>query len=224
MKRRLLIAAVAASGSVALIATMGTSAGPFDAQLSGRALQAQREHDFLFSSIRYMADEARDDEDERARVMSLLTAGGFSSGQLADAVYFHAKPTYGTGRLSPDALAGRLEIAQRMLAYGRTTYTPIDRDQLTMMNVEGMGLYVEIAGEHHVGDAARQIFNKAVESRRLAATWDRVEAAITELEMFIAEHSDDWPIDPGLITHTASPAPRASSPVVLQDQPCKSIG
>lgn len=168
-----------------------TPAGPFNAQLSGRALQAQREHDFLFTSLRYLADEARDDEDEQARVMSLLTAGGFSSGQLADAVYFIARPPSDTGRLNPEALAGRAEIARRMLMYGRTTYIPIDRDQLTMMNIEGMGLYVEIAGEQHVGDEARQIYNKVVESLRIAASWDRVEAAITELELLIAEQSDD---------------------------------
>lgn len=193
MRSKILIAALCVVGPATILAADSWIAGPFDAQLSGQALQAQREHDFLFSSMQYLASGASANEAERERVMRILTAGGFSSEQLADAVRYIAKPPRSdSGQPDRAALVSRAEVARFILAYGRGTYAPIDRDKIALVNLEDGGWYVQVEGQmYESSDQAMEIYEKARHRLELGEMWDGIEKAINDLDQLIATLPDE---------------------------------
>lgn len=164
--------------------------GPLETQLGSRQMQAQREYEFLVSCLKYLQEEGVANDEERKRVVGILTAGGFSSRQLSDAVYYSTKSPSGS-LVDNQTLTRRKEIAELMLHYGRTTHRPVDEGHIRMMNVEDMGLYVEIDGNKYTGDAAAEMYDKIRNNRQLAQSWDRVELVVREIERIIDERATD---------------------------------
>lgn len=153
-------------------------------------MQAQREYDFLVSCLKYLQDEDVTNDEERNRVIGILTAGGFSSQQLADAVYYSTKVS-SAGLGEGHTLSRKKEIGELMLSYGRTTHDPVDENHTRMMNVEDVGLFVEIDGNQYTGEAAAEMYAKFRNNRQLAQSWDRVELAIHEIKRIIDEQATD---------------------------------
>jgi hypothetical protein len=173
--------------SAVTVTGMRAGVGPFDAQLSGRALQRQRELDFVASSLRYLTEDAWDDAAEWSRVMGILTAGGFSSDQLALAVYGLTKAPGDAGTMDRDTLVARVEVVRWVLAHVRAIEPQLRRDEVTIMRVEGVGRYIEIDGRTYSGDEAEAKYPEI--TRRLSITdrWDDLEARVNALEQAIAD-------------------------------------
>lgn len=179
--------------SAVTVTGMRAGAGPFDAQLSGRALQRQRELDFVASSLRYLTEEARDDAAERSRVMGILTAGGFSPDQLALAVYGLTTPPASAGGVDRAEFAARAEVVRRLLTHVRAVEPPVRYEDVTMAKAEGVGLYVEIDGRAYSGEDALEMYCELSRRLQITAAWDAIERRLHRLEQAIADlpGSDD---------------------------------
>ena len=178
--------------SAVTVTGMRAGAGPFDAQLSGRALQRQRELDFVASSLRYLTEEARDDAAERSRVMGILT-GGFAVNQLADAVYGLTTPPASAGGVDRAEFAARAEVVRRLLTHVRAVEPPVRYEDVTMARAEGVGLYVEIDGRAYSGEDALEMYCELSRRLQITAAWDAIERRLHRLEQAIADlpGSDD---------------------------------
>lgn len=172
--------------SAVTVTGMRAGAGPFDAQLSGRALQRQRELDFVASSLRYLTEEARDDAAERSRVMGILT-GGFAVNQLADAVCGLTTPPASAGGVDRAEFAARAEVVRRLLTHVRAVEPPVRYEDITMAKAEGVGLYVEIDGRAYSGEDALEMYCELSRRLQITAAWDAIERRLHKLEQAIAD-------------------------------------
>ena len=176
---------------LAAVAGLPAVAGPFDTLLSGRALQKQRELDFLSASLTYLTKDARSDEAEQARVMDIITARGFSSEQLADAVHYIAKPPADASSVGRDTLAARARVVRRLLARVRAVDPPLRYDEVTIVRVQETGLYIEIDGRMYSGKEAEEMYPEITRRLRLTHRWDEVEALVLALEQLVTDDPGD---------------------------------